>query len=86
MKWEGSRCTFFTAINTTSEKIIKENTLIDKIKGSIMKSFSHEVKTPLNGVIGNIDSSMMYLESMLEEEKMGNAISCPFNETDMQST
>jgi signal transduction histidine kinase len=46
------------------EKMLSENSQIDKLKSMILKSFTHELKSPLNGITGFLELTHM---KILEE-------------------
>ena len=46
-----------TVKDITHEKVINQKEVMDKLRNMIFKSFSHELKTPLNGIIMSVDTS-----------------------------
>jgi len=46
-----------------------EKKLIDKIKNMIFKSFTHEMNTPLNGIILNLETTRTIIEQMKVEQE-----------------
>ena len=46
--YEGKICLLLTIGDITNQKIIQEKSLVDNVKNKIFKSFTHELKNPLN--------------------------------------
>jgi len=55
--WSGEDCVLITLKDVTSNKLVIEKNILDRIKGMIFKSFSHEMHTPLNGIVLNLQTS-----------------------------
>ncbi|CDW76603.1 multi-sensor hybrid histidine kinase [Stylonychia lemnae] len=55
--WGDKECLLLTVKDITHEKIIDQKQLMDRLKNMIFKSFSHELKTPLNGIIISLETS-----------------------------
>ena len=58
--------------DVTTEKIVDQKKVLDRLKNMIFKSFTHELKTPLNGIMMSIDTSNFLFEkltSSIEKEK-----------------
>ena len=61
-----------TVKDVTTEKIVDQKKVLDRLKNMIFKSFTHELKTPLNGIMMSIDTSNFLFEkltSSIEKEK-----------------
>ena len=55
----------------TTEKVISDNIVIEEIKSKILNSFTHELCSPLNGLIGMIDSIFFLIDkSNLDWDKI----------------
>eukprot|EP00347_Sterkiella_histriomuscorum_P014284 403361468 len=46
--YEGKICLLLTMRDVTNQKVIQEKKLVDEVKNRIFKSFTHELKNPLN--------------------------------------
>jgi signal transduction histidine kinase len=62
LKWAKKICVLLILNDTTSVKVLEENEIIDKAKNMIFNTFSHELRSPLNGII----CSFISIKAMLE--------------------
>jgi signal transduction histidine kinase len=53
----------------THTKVIEEQDLMNKLKQMIFKSFTHELKTPLNGILGSVENVKNMLECLVTADK-----------------
>eukprot|EP00347_Sterkiella_histriomuscorum_P015242 403357770 len=65
ISWGEKECLLLTVKDITHEKIIDQKQLMDRLKNMIFKSFSHELKTPLNGIIMSLETSNFISKAML---------------------
>eukprot|EP00347_Sterkiella_histriomuscorum_P013279 403365326 len=65
--WEGKDSLLITVKDITHEKVINQKQLMDKLRNMIFKSFSHELKTPLNGIIMSVDTSKFILKALIQK-------------------
>ncbi|CDW82214.1 UNKNOWN [Stylonychia lemnae] len=57
--WNDKPCLLLTIKDITHEMIIDQKKIVDRLRNMIFKSFSHELKTPLNGIIMSLDTSII---------------------------
>eukprot|EP00347_Sterkiella_histriomuscorum_P005710 403355564 len=65
--WEGKDSLLITVKDITHEKVINQKQLMDKLRNMIFKSFSHELKTPLNGIIMSVDTSKFISKALIQK-------------------
>eukprot|EP00347_Sterkiella_histriomuscorum_P015572 403356521 len=63
--WLGKDSLLITVKDITHEKVINQKELMDKLRNMIFKSFSHELKTPLNGIIMSVDTSKFISKALI---------------------
>ena len=56
--WEGSESILLTCLNITKAIELEKKYVADSLKTSIIKSFSHELKTPISEILKNINLSI----------------------------
>lgn len=66
--WNGKPSIFILVRDATSEKLVEENRMLDSIKSMIMKSFPHELKSPINGINGCLEIVRAFIQDGMEEE------------------
>jgi signal transduction histidine kinase len=54
-QYSGKKCVLILVREKSSEKDLDNKNLVDMVKSSILKSFSHELLTPLNGIFGSFE-------------------------------
>eukprot|EP00347_Sterkiella_histriomuscorum_P008941 403343151 len=71
IEWNNKQCLLLTVKDITHEKIIDQKKVLDRLRNMIFKSFSHELKTPLNGIIMSLETAIfihkriqIYLDSV----------------------
>ena len=71
--WHEKNCLLLTVKDITTEKIVDQKRVLDRLKNMIFKSFAHELKTPLNGILGCLETSHYILNEVvikkLEKER-----------------
>jgi len=77
-KWHGTRSVLVTLKDTTSNKLVVEKELVDRIKSMIFKSFSHEMHTPLNGIILNLQTIKIVVEQAKKDRSLSGVVVDPF--------
>mmetsp|Transcript_9004 Transcript_9004/g.8397 ORF Transcript_9004/g.8397 Transcript_9004/m.8397 type:complete len:136 (-) Transcript_9004:671-1078(-) len=66
--YEGKLCLLMTVRDITDQKIFQEKQLIDSVKTRIFKSFTHELKSPLNFLMMSFDLMQNYIEEVEVED------------------
>lgn len=64
-------CLLITVKDITNEKIIDHQQVVDQLKNMIFKTFTHELKTPLNGITLSLDTCK-YLSKKLTKNFSSN--------------
>lgn len=64
--WKDKECLLLTIKDITHEKIVDQKKVLERLKNMIFKSFSHELKTPLNGIIMSLETSQ-YITKMISK-------------------
>jgi len=67
--WEDKHCILLTLQDITSVKLNEEKQLIEKIKQTIFNTFTHELLTPLNGMICSLS---VMRKNLFENENVVN--------------
>jgi two-component system capsular synthesis sensor histidine kinase RcsC len=63
----------------TQDKKMLEQQLVNKLRNMMFKSFTHEIKTPLNGVIQSMDLTQSLLMNVKHKRKMKDQQSKEFD-------
>ncbi|CDW79053.1 multi-sensor hybrid histidine kinase [Stylonychia lemnae] len=67
--WDGQQKIQLTVRDVTQDKKLLDQRMVCQLRNMMFKSFTHEIKTPLNGVVQTIDLSNGILNKLLDEKK-----------------
>lgn len=70
--WGDKECLLLTVKDITHEKIIDQKQLMDRLKNMIFKSFTHELKTPLNGIIMTVETANFIAKTIINKLRNTN--------------
>lgn len=59
----------------TQDKKLMEEKLVNQLRNMMFKSFTHEIATPLNGVVQTIDLTISELKSFNKKYKLPREMS-----------
>ncbi|TNV86947.1 hypothetical protein FGO68_gene10164 [Halteria grandinella] len=79
IRWDGQQNILLSVKEITQDKKMLEQQLVNKLRNMMFKSFTHEIKTPLNGVIQSMDLTQSLLKDIVYKKKMRNQHSKEFD-------